>query len=168
MDKQLFTTKIGIPCTSQYVNEMIDSMPVVNKPIGGGLWTSTYDPTLGSAWIQWCLQEKFQSSPWHGWILTPDPDARIYVIDTVSDLQELWEQFPWIEENPLFPCRSLDFVSIGTHYDAIHLTEIGQHRTRLTSPVNLYGWDCESTFWFRWKFVDVVDAGELHFESTNR
>lgn len=28
--------------------------------------------------------------------------------------------------------------------ECIHLTESGQWNTRLTRPLNLYGWDCES------------------------
>ena len=40
-------------------------------------------------------------------------------------------------------------------YDAVYLTEEGQGATRLSYPVDLYGWDVPSILWLRWMFDRV-------------
>lgn len=52
--------------------------------------------------------------------------------------------------------------AIAKKYDAVHLTSEGQWRTRHSTP-NLYGWDCESTLWLRWKFEKVEYIGEMGY-----
>ena len=49
----------------------------------------------------------------------------------------------------------INFYEMSKDYDAIHLTEKGQWKTRMTRPVSLYGWDCETVYWFRMKFKVV-------------
>lgn len=124
------------------------------KP-NGGLWTSTYDPERGSAWVQWCLSEEFDiptDGVWQGRILTPRRDARIAVIDSLDDLERLYRRYPLEVISGLWSV--LDFERMAADYDAVHLTDDGQWATRLTHPYSLYGWDCESTNWFRWAFAE--------------
>ena len=47
-----------------------------------------------------------------------------------------------------------DFEQLAIDYDGVHITESGESATRHTEP-GLYGWDCESTVWFRWAFSNV-------------
>lgn len=122
----------------------------------GGLWTSTFDIETKNQWVEFRTRESFEvplDGKWRGYILTPKKKARIYVIDSLSDLLRLLDKYPYnpYKENSfirwgvtIYP----DFEAISKDYDAIHLTQEGQWATRMTEP-NLYGWDFESTLWFR-------------------
>ena len=149
---------------------------IMSKP-RGGLWTSTYTPN--SEYI----------SDWHNFLIGNDwnvPErtdyvylfevqsgAKIYTIDTKKDLLELYKQYPYPNKiQSLFTdkklpdfTKSLDFVKISKKYDAIHLTEDGQIDTRFSDndEINLYGWNCESTLWFKskLKLVGKYTIGEL-------
>lgn len=148
--------------------------PVINricftKP-SGGLWTSTYRPRHGSGWVQWCLSEDFgvPDEGWRAWRLQPAENARIYTIASLADLQRLLAEFG--EQPRLFPgmMRYPDFEAVAREYDAVHLTDEGQWATRLTHPESLYGWDCESTVWFRWAFDSVAELGVKRFSRSRR
>lgn len=128
----------------------------------GGLWTSSYDAELGSDWIQWCQAEDFQvpRGGWPSFILEVDPNARILTIDSYEDLASACERYAITSD---FPITILDFERMAQDYDAMHLTATGQMATRLTHPVSLYGWDCESTIWFRWMFTSVTNIGRQKY-----
>lgn len=73
----------------------------------------------------------------------------------------------------------VDWVKVGEVYDGVHLTARGEAETRMPwkrdllrgfenkerisfnlmtpEPPNLYGWDCESTYWYRWVFGKVAE-----------
>lgn len=125
------------------------------KPGDGGLWTSTLVRGNSSSWVEWCINEEF-SNPRRGWILTPCENARVYTINSLPDLEHLYNHFPLVNDYASkYGIKYLDFELIATTLDAIHLTEEGQVETRLSHPLSLYGWDCESTLWFRWVFEEV-------------
>lgn len=132
-------------------------LPVSNGFVkgGGGLWTSTYKEEEISGWVQWCKMEEFYT---HDnlddlWLLTVNPEAKILVIDSEKDAEEIYKEFGFSLHGIM---KGLDFVKISQQYDALNLTEEGQFRTRFTLENSFYGWDCESTHWFRWKF-DAVE-----------
>lgn len=122
-----------------------------------GLWTSTYTPDAEdlSDWLRWCRVDSKWTYPLR-FVLEPEPDLKILVVDTMKDLEKIVARYQggyggWVSS---FTAR-LDFEQmLADGYDGMHLTEEGQWRTRLTEP-NLYGWDCESTIWFRWVFKSV-------------
>jgi hypothetical protein len=118
----------------------------------GGFWTSTWRDGA-SAWVDAC-EDMFGNAYQMNWFLvTPDPAARVLVIDCHADLCRILGKYPC----PLAGTSIVwpDFEAIVAEYDALHLTAHGQHRTRLSYPHNLYGWDSECTLWFRWKFREV-------------
>lgn len=132
----------------------------------GGIWTSSFNPEIGSSWVEFCRAEKYRHSRVRSWWkLYPRP-ARIYVVDSVASLNRLCERFPlrrsvakvrgrtvrMIEE---IVYKAIDFEAMAKKYDAMHLTEKGQHETRFSRPHSLYTWDVESTLWFRWSFSRV-------------
>lgn len=136
--------------------------PIVNeswvKP-AGGLWTSTYNGT-SSDWLSWCKAEAFSPSSntdWKMHLLTPTEDSRLLVIETLADLEEIYDIYPDVEAT--YKCV-LDFERLADICDGIHLTEEGQWNTRfgdrgrIIGGLDLYGWDCESTLWFRWSFKE--------------
>jgi hypothetical protein len=126
----------------------------------GGLWTSTWrTETEDSDWIEWCRGAQFgdvDSQEWYQ--LEPSSNARIYTIDSVVDLVALHNKY---NETPVnytsFYESFIDFERLSIDYDAIHLTGNGECVTRFSTP-SLYGWDCESTIWFRWCFDAVTNC----------
>ena len=142
------------------------------KP-SGGIWTSSPTDDGGSGWTRWCADEEFAGPQFPLWQLDPDPAANIYTVDTLDDLLELCRRFPPVCDHQGgrlcgSPLRRSSHVvgwrRVAEAYDAVHLTEEGQWATRLSVPADLYGWDCESTLWFRWRFTAVHDLGIRTFE----
>jgi len=127
--------------------------PHFTKPIGG-LWTSTYTPDeeYCSDWIRWCAYEMPEWLTGECYVLYPRKDARIYTIDSYSDLERLFRKYG-IRVVDTFAV--LDWERIAKDYDAVHLTHKGMMETHLSRPLSLYGWDCESTVWFRNVFEKV-------------
>lgn len=136
----------------------------------GGLWTSSYNEEYGSEWVRWCMSEGFcvpKNNIWHGVILTPSTDANILVIDSLVDLIEIHRKYMLENEKDMpFLMEFLDYEKIAMDYDAMHLTSKGQWETRLSMP-SLYGWDVESTHWFRWKFDSVERITWIEGDKTN-
>jgi hypothetical protein len=131
------------------------------KPREGGLWTAQWDEQHGGGWIQWCMGEQFgvpHDGKWDVWTLTPKPDARVLVIDTYEDLQRVYARWPEAKLGSGY----VAWHGIGEQFDGVHLTEAGQYRTRFSDP-SLYGWDCESTFWYRWAFAEIAHVGPRTF-----
>jgi hypothetical protein len=108
------------------------------KPYGG-LWAT---PVGSETWKDWCQ---------YNWETKPDKDnlkssftfglkkdTNVYVIDDLCDLLQL----------PKWTAGYSDYIDfeqcLHSGVDAIHLTEKGQWDTRLSSPMDLYGWDLES------------------------
>jgi hypothetical protein len=132
----------------------------IPKPYNG-LWTSTYRQDIKSEWVQFCLDEFTSAIPhggWRGSILIPYRDAKIYTIDSYDDLVKLFNKYQYIPNSNTYFIKPifLDFEAISKDYDAIHLTKKGEWETRYTTP-NLYGWDVESTLWFRDCFEKVIN-----------
>jgi hypothetical protein len=139
-----------------------------HKPYPGtGLWTSTYlGEKLGSDWVQWCIYNDFWRHVAHptkqqGWLLHPKKDARIFVVDNQEDAKSLAHAYsPKLPKDwPLATFIYIDFEKMAADYDAIHLTLGGERATRLTMNHSLYGWDCESTIWFRDVFEKMEYLG---------
>jgi hypothetical protein len=123
------------------------------KP-SGGIWTSSLGLST-SEWINWCEAEHFHTSPTDLWMLYPLYDAKIYEIDGIYDLHKVIEMFPAKNDLMYGEVRHIDFEAMSNVYDGIHLTSKGQQDTRWSTPYDLYGWDVESTLWFRWAFDKV-------------
>lgn len=145
----------------------------------GGLWTSSFIGPHGSDWVQWCLSEQCfipPSGTWESWLLYPIQDLNILTIDTYDDLKNAQKQYPLdflstemqqmkIEDQKRFIriFQPLDFERLQLHYHGIHLTKEGQWKTRYTHP-SLYGWDCETYFWFNWYFERIKPLGMRRFK----
>lgn len=123
----------------------------------GGFWTSTFNDEYLSDWVRWGLGEEFYSvdelSKSTLFILYPKKDIRIYTIDSVADAKKLFDMYERESDDPYQ--RKLDFEKLAIDFDGINLTEEGQEVTRHSEPNSFYGWDCESTVWFRWCFKRI-------------
>ncbi len=126
----------------------IENYSYVCKP-NGGLWCSTYTPDQKflSQWHEWCTHEQFRNYT-EASILTIDPLARVYTIDTQMDLIRFVNLVGIHEpENTTFKHHHIpDFEQAAKIFDVIHLTSMGQIATRFPQHArdfNLYGWDVE-------------------------
>lgn len=132
------------------------------KP-AGGLWTSTLRDDGGCAWLDWCRANDWgPADDDHIYVLEPEPNARVIVIDGVDDMRSAQDTFARVDLHPAISrsFAALDYEEIAETYDAVHVTDQGQRETRFSRP-GLYGWDCESTVWLRWAFESVVDRGPV-------
>jgi len=146
-----------------------DEMTFRYKP-DGGFWTSTWrEETQDSEWVEWCRGENFGSPDESNWfLLTPQADARLYVINCYADLERLLNTYKW--ESPMAKrlrqtvgenshlshyYQGIDFERLAQDYDGLHLTYEGNNRLHLSYPLNMNAWDSESTVWFRWCFTEV-------------
>jgi len=134
-------------------------MPFV-KP-RGGLWTSTYHSRgkFASDWVEWCYYEMPEWIYPNAFLLDIKEDARIYIIDTFEDLEQLLNLYPSNLVDKIGNILSsmfalIDWESVSEDYDGVNLTRNGQIRTRFSRP-SLYGWDSESTLWFRNVFSKI-------------
>lgn len=129
----------------------------------GGLWTSTWTgPETISDWVRWCSGEHWGDHE-GGFVslLTPDPTAKVYLIDSLAALLALHERYPHRESVARYGYTNwVDWRLVAFDYDAVRLTQAAHFATRLTHP-GTYSWDCESTCWFRWRFTDVEHLGVL-------
>jgi hypothetical protein len=128
-------------------------MPI--KP-HGGLWTAPLLDDGGTPWTRWCEDNDYDHSPGPVVPIRPDPDAAVFVIDTLNDLEEFGRRFPPDGPRPVyrFPMwMPLDWEKAATEVDAVWLTEEGQYRTRHSMP-GLYGWDCETVLWLQPRFTE--------------
>jgi hypothetical protein len=139
--------------------------PAIAKP-AGGLWTSPVRENGSSAWIDWMRREYWCpiADP-RAWLLTPEENASVYVIDDAADLapitapaEDLDLQIPGLSDY-----RAVDWAGVFDEFDGISLTECGQVATRFTpsGTANLYGWDCATVLWYEWTFADVEYVGEI-------
>jgi len=116
--------------------EEISDEPFRNKA-KGGLWTSPVDANYG--WKEWCEAEDFRTIDKS---FKVEFSGELLVINALSDLDEL----PWIESSGIHFITFQAICAGGFAYDAIYLTEKGEAETRYSSPLSLYGWDCECVF----------------------
>lgn len=146
--------------------------PIMNrqfiKPFGG-FWTSSYlGEAEGSDWVQWCLSNEFGygiDNDFPAWLLHPIKNPNLLVVDKYADLDNVMKGFgyPIYEGSSMF---LLDYERIkAAGFDGFRVTERGRAETHLSMPYNLYGYDCESTIWFRWCFERVEKLGVRGFST---
>jgi hypothetical protein len=122
------------------------------KPLGA-FWTSTYNG-FSSSWLEWCEIEMPEWVKPYNFVLTVDPSAKVYVINSLEDLEQLVAMYPYGGFMSQY-LTYIDWAAMANEgWDGIQVTEAGQWATRYSNP-GLNGWDCESTAWFRWVFTSV-------------
>lgn len=139
------------------------------KP-AGGLWTSSYHCMYDDGWIRF-VQEDYTAHPGYAgaWLLHPKP-CRVWVMDGMESHDVFHDQFGVITPmekkiaervyhqygiGDRIPVRSIDWQMVMQVCDAVWLT--APWTVRMTREGTFYGWDCESTLWFKWLFDERVD-----------
>lgn len=106
----------------------------------GGIWVSPIKEDNSNGWKEWCEEENFAGLNKYQVIFNIDLKD-VIIIDSYDDLKKL----KWKKIHPEVSYSYPDFEKIkGCGVCGIYLTERGQWETRLSRPLNLYGWDCES------------------------
>ena len=143
--------------TADFIKEIflpIENTPCSNKPGKTGLWASPIDSEYG--WKDWCEEENFRECQERlSFQFRLSDSARVYVIDGVSDLVNIPHK---MGSNGCLLGSYIDFEEMATKYDAIFLTVEGQWATRLSTEINLYGWDCESILVMNPDVIELVEA----------
>jgi hypothetical protein len=90
--------------------------------------------------------------------LYPEPSSIIY-IDDEDDMWSLIKAYPRAPNQELSPIGEMvDWHQVAEDCDAVWVTANGQAETRFPRAVGhmgLYGWDCETVWWSRWRFRKV-------------
>jgi hypothetical protein len=154
---------LGPPGLHSLQIESIYTPGEFSKP-WGGLWTSTFIPGKGSAWLTYCASQDFRPLTSSGpsslslWLLTPDPAARVLSLDTQADIDRLFHTYSLVTLTPRTPgTLGLDWPRLARDFDALHLTQAG---FRTGYPL-FSTWSCESTIWFRDCFIAKQKLAEL-------
>ena len=108
----------------------------------GGLWTSPVNSKEG--WKNWCHSEEFRvCKESNSFKLKFFNNTKILIIETLDDLKNLLRTHSNFSGFKSY----IDYEKlVNDGIDAIWLTAEGQWDTRLSHPVDLYGWDCETVF----------------------
>lgn len=115
---------------------------------------------LETLWHQYYYESETAVS-WHK-KLAKDFASTVTFTDNATGITETSTHVPsFIEDffNPIEFNRTrypFDFEAYFKDYDALQLTEWGQCRTRMSRPLDFYGWDSEATLWGSWKFKKVI------------
>ena len=135
-----------------------------------GFFTSTWDADRRSTpWLDFTRDGSPRSADGRSlWLLEPDADAGLYVIDSLEDFTLLAEAFPQRYDNPNDPrfapdwCQMLD--GANDSLAAVHVTEAaivdGQRQPGSGNP-QFTGWDVESTLWLSPRYKVVGSAGPI-------
>jgi len=141
-----------------------------NKP-QGGVWASPYTPEekYCSPWIKFCCENDEDEWIQNCYLVFPEDNAKIAVIDSLKDYERLLAHYGRIIRTPKGRAlRVLDFEKLAKDFDGLWVTEDGlaecsnnfllEHRYGITS---LWGWDLESIIWFKPKFKEVTSLDKI-------
>jgi hypothetical protein len=158
--------------------------PASNKPLSGGLWTASHSPEERSDWVNFArrtyipirspdAQKIGSSSQWT--LLTPRPDAKIFVVDSLESFQKLIQQYGRQVSFDNTWYQKIDFEALSRDFDALHITKRGLEEVHEAfsddhdeTKATLHGWDVEQTLWFRWAFEEAKPQGTVPKEWVSR
>tara|TARA_Y100000034_G_C6777367_1_gene347189 strand:+ start:69 stop:584 length:516 start_codon:yes stop_codon:yes gene_type:complete len=126
----------------------------------GGLWTCPSNSRYSwKAYIDLCEMDlgSFMTT------LRIPKAARIYTVDSLASLRDLWIKYPFKNNECDGHGNALNWESIAKDFDVFHLTVEGLNSTHLPEIgingmhdyIDLYGWDCETILILNAKMVEV-------------
>jgi hypothetical protein len=143
-----------------------------------GFFTSSWDGR-SCAWLEFMHAEYLgaegtrSSHGYEVWLLTPEPDATLYVIDSLEDYQRLTDAYPKGWDDAAIPERAPDWYRISdpaTRIDGVLTSAPAVAAGRMPPEGRelrpFTGWDVESTLWFGWPFVSQEYRGGLRDDWT--
>lgn len=122
--------------------------PRLGRKPSGGLWTSALTGDGGSAFGRLALAElaeHYQDVP--AWRLDV-PVARLLVLDGRADVEAFYRRFALADDPAAPDGRSADWEAAAAVCDGVHVS--ARTPRQADAGDDLYGFDCESTWWCRW------------------
>jgi len=98
------------------------------------------------------------------WLFDPDPAAKLFVIDSTDDYQQLTEAFTQTYLNPRNPTRAPDWrrISGAKLFDAVHVTAHALD----DDAAPFRSWAIESTLWLTWSLRVRGSVGSVQTDWT--
>jgi hypothetical protein len=103
------------------------------------------------------------------WLLVPEPDAALYVVDSQDDYRRLTDAYPQGWNNPAVKSRDRApewhrLSSPDTPIEGVHVTQVAVAKAQKLPPLGV--WAVESTLWFAWRFGTQECVGHLQDDWT--
>jgi len=96
------------------------------------------------------------------WLLDPDPDARLYVIDGLGAYVRLADEYPRRWDGRVRPTLYEANWYAMADPDVLPFEGVHAKQTAIENGGSRFrGSDIESTLWFRWSFMHVECAGAI-------
>ena len=143
--------------------------PLDESRVGQGLWLATPRPKPPHGFFTSSWDELRQQSAWTEYVartpragepgrevilLDPQQNARIFVVDSADDYQELVAAYPHHYDNPVHAaCPHWARLATETSLDAVHVTAKAVYDPSCACALS---WEVESTLWFRPAFHVVT------------
>jgi hypothetical protein len=164
---QLVILEAGITPSAEQVQPVINrTQNYFNKPQSGGLWTSSITVRDPSDWaVIGGLVEGMVTPDSQMWRLTPKSDTRILHITDRGAFDAMMSRYRHTVSIGPMQFAVTDFERLSHDFDALHVTQRAISEVSATAidptDASLYGWDLESTLWFRWMFEQVEHLGPV-------
>lgn len=139
-----------------------------------GFFTSTWDSARrSSSWLDFMRTQGLRAPDGRRvWTLEPDPEATLYVIDTIGDYKLLADEYPQRWNHPNVSAKNPSYapnwnrIESGNSkpFDGVHVTNAAIAAGKAQSPnehPQFLGWDVESTLWLVWRFTGYHPVGVL-------
>ncbi len=129
-----------------------DNQRLLNQPAAGGLWSfalgSAVSPELFVAIFRRTCPELYLHRDF--WLLTPEPDTQVVVIDGPDDLAAALDRWPYVTEGARGDRAEIDYCAVlADGFAGVHLTKAGYDAGL---PL-MRAWEPDATCWLRWAFV---------------
>ena len=111
----------------------------------GGLWTSTFDERIGSAWLQSDYVEKNKKAV--GYLLKVKSEARVLEVNSVKYAKEVAQKY---FVNDSLGANEYDYEKMSLEYDGVRVSE-----EALLQQSPFREWEIECTLWFNSKVLSV-------------
>ncbi|PKR82397.1 hypothetical protein [Heyndrickxia camelliae] len=129
----------------------------LSKP-NGGLWTSSYNPDFGSAWLKSGYVEIKNGI--EGYLINVSNDAKVLYVDTLEKAKEVAKKYYL---GSFLTTDIFDFEKMSKEYDGINVSNGGLLKI---SP--FWEWNIESTLWFNVSKLEVTETLKvLKFKDKN-
>lgn len=171
IQEHLGTNKLTSDMRGPYLKYAGQETLSVGKP-RGGFWTSSLTPGGQTEWKKLLktndTMKIVMTDPKtkKELIIQPNPNAKIFQIDTYKDVKTLYDKYPYEVyggemdkyggwKNP--PIKDIDWIRVAKDYDAVNITEKAANKLIFGTPAagGKNPWDVESTVWFNPAFKEI-------------
>lgn len=159
---KILTTGIVKLEKDKFKNITNDKECILNKPLSGGFWGSTYlenylkDKSFPSSWYKFAIHSGLGKNIKDAVIYSLTKSAKIYELDSVEKYDYLKENYSTTNTR-YKEFISVDWEKLSKDYDAFHLSLDMFYELRKFKyyrNMDFYSWDCESYLIFNFDCID--------------